>query len=329
MGIRISGVGAYVPSRTVTNEELARRVDTSHEWVAAKTGILERRISGPEEAPSDMGCQAALRCLMHAGVDKTAVDLIVVACATPDQSQPAVACMIQEKLGVAERNCPAFDVNSVCAGFVFALSVAQGMMTDAPKKFRNVLVIGTDAFSKILNWDDRRTCVFFGDGAGAVLLSQTESDDRRLFFHLGTDGRGSRFIAVPAGGTRMPVNAEVLEKRLNTFVMDGPKVWEFAVSTVPRVIKALLAEHDLVPANLDLLILHQSNLRMIEAITKSLELSAEQSVTTIETYGNTAAASIPLTLQKACDTGRLRAGSRVMLCGFGGGLSWGAALLEW
>jgi 3-oxoacyl-[acyl-carrier-protein] synthase-3 len=190
MGIRITGVGAYVPPKIVTNEELARRVDTSHDWIAAKTGILERRISGPEEAPSDMGCQAALRCLANAGVDKSAVDLIVVACATPDQSQPAVACLIQEKLGIAEHQSPAFDVNSVCAGFVFALNVAQSMMLTARRQFRHALVIGTDAFSKILNWDDRRTCIFFGDGAGAVLLSQVEDDDRRIHFHLGSDGRG-------------------------------------------------------------------------------------------------------------------------------------------
>lgn len=329
MGIRIAGVGAYVPSRTVTNNELAKRVDTSHEWIAAKTGILERRISEPTEAPSDMACQAALRCLDNAGIDKLAVDLMVVACATPDQSQPAVACLVQEKLGIAERQCPAFDINSVCAGFVFALNVAQGIMLGDSKRFRNVLVIGTDAFSKILNWHDRRTCFFFGDGAGAVLLSLTDQHDRRMYFHLGSDGRGRRAIEVPAGGTRRPVDAEVLEKRLNTFAMDGPKVWEFAVNTVPRTIKALLAEHNLTAAELDLLILHQSNLRMLEAIMRTLELPMERTVTTIESYGNTAAASIPITLQKACEAKRLRPGSRVMLCGFGGGLSWGAALLDW
>jgi 3-oxoacyl-[acyl-carrier-protein] synthase-3 len=328
MGIRVTGIGAYVPNKIVTNHELASRVDTSHEWIVSKTGIQERRISEPGEAPSDMGCQAALRCLSDAGVEKGAVDLIIVACATPDQSQPAVACMIQEKLGVAEGQCPAFDVNSVCAGFVFALNVAQSMMLAAPGQFRNTLVIGTDAFSKILNWDDRRTCVFFGDGAGAVLLSETE-DERRIRFSLGCDGRGSRCIEVPAGGTRQPVDARVLERRLNKFTMDGPKVWDFAMKTVPRTIVSLLAEHDLTPADLDLLVLHQSNLRMIEALMTSLELPMERTITTVETYGNTAAASIPLTLEEARRRGRLRPNSRVALCGFGGGLSWGAALLDW
>ncbi len=329
MGVRITGVGAYVPSKILNNEELAHAVDTSHEWIVAKTGILERRIAGPDEAPSDMGCQAAVQCLSQAGVDKSVVDLIVVACATPDQSQPAVACMVQEKLGVAESQCPAFDVNSVCSGFVFALDVAQSMMLANPSQFRNALVIGTDAFSKILNWKDRRTCIFFGDGAGAVLLSQTDGDERRIHFRLGSDGRGRRCIEVPAGGTRMPVNAEVLERRLNTFAMDGPKVWDFALSTVPRTIRALLAEHDLKPTDLDLLVLHQSNLRMIEAMMAALELPMDRTVTTVGAYGNTAAASIPLTLAKARETGQLQRDAKVMLCGFGGGLSWGAALLDW
>jgi 3-oxoacyl-[acyl-carrier-protein] synthase-3 len=313
----------------VTNDELARKVDTSHEWISSRTGILERRVSAPDEAPSDMACQAALRCLDDAGVDRSAVDLIVVACASPDQMQPAVACLVQEKLGIAEGRCPAFDVNSVCAGFVFALNVAQSMMLAAPEQFRHALVIGTDAFSKILNWDDRRTCVYFGDGAGAVLLSQSSEDEQCLRFRLGSDGRGSHCIEVPAGGTRLPVDHNVLERRLNKFKMDGPKVWDFAIEMVPRTIRQLLADHDLAPEDVDLFVLHQSNLRMIEAIIQDLGQPMEKTVTTVETLGNTAAASIPITLHQALESGRLQPGSRVVLCGFGGGLSWGAALLEW
>lgn len=328
MGIRITGIGGYVPERVVTNHELVKTANTSHEWILAKTGIVERRLSAPGEAPSDMGVRAAQRCLHNAGVDKSAVDLIVVACATPDQSQPATACLLQEKLGISEGQCPAFDVNSVCSGFVFALDVAQSMMLAAPQQFRHALVVGADAFSKILNWSDRRTCIFFGDAAGAVLLSHTD-DDRRIHFRLGSDGRGSRCIEVPAGGSKVPITPEVLEKRLNTFSMDGPKVWDFAMRTVPRAIVQLLTEHGMRPRDLDLLVLHQSNLRMIENIMTVLELSMEQTVTTVEMYGNTAAASIPLTLEKAYEAGRLKPGSKVMLCGFGGGLSWGAALVEW
>jgi 3-oxoacyl-[acyl-carrier-protein] synthase III len=328
MGIRLTGTGAYTPSRRVTNHELALRVDTSDEWIVQKTGIRERRVCSPEEAPSDMAFEAAVRCLETAGVDRGSIDLIVVACATPDQSQPAVACLVQERLGMGEGQCPSFDVNSVCAGFVFALSVAQGLMLADPERYEHALVIGTDAFSRILNYDDRRTCAYFGDGAGAVLLSRVPGGER-LDFRLGSDGRGRRCIEVPAGGTRTPVTPEVLERRLNTFRMDGPKVWDFAVEMVPRVIRELLTEHDLGPEDIDLLILHQSNLRMIETIMAKLGLPRERTVTTVETLGNTAAASIPLTLDAAWRSGRLRPGARVVLCGFGGGLSWGASLLTW
>jgi 3-oxoacyl-(acyl-carrier-protein) synthase III len=329
MGVRIAGVGGYVPSQVLTNHELAMRIDTSHDWITSKTGINERRVCGPDEAPSDLGREAAVRCLANAGVDASDVDLIIVATATPDQPQPAVACLVQEKLGIAGRQCPAFDVASVCSGFVFALATAQGMMIAEPKRFRNVLVIGADAFSKIMNWQDRRTCVFFGDGAGAVLLTQSGRVGDQIHFMLGSDGRGAKFIQVPGGGTRLPASADVIAQKLNTFTMDGPKVWDFAVDTVPRTVRALLEEHHLTPADLDLMILHQSNLRMLEAIMTALEMPMEKTVTTVESYGNTAVASIPLTLNKAAEEGRLKAGARVMICGFGGGLSWGAGLLTW
>jgi len=328
MGIRFAGFGAYVPDQRLTNHELASQIDTSDEWIVSKTGIHERRIAAPTETPSDMACRAAQRCLEQAGVDKEQVDLLVVACATPDQPQPAVACLVQAKLGIAHRSCPAFDVNSVCAGFVFALNVAHSMMVAAPNQFRHVLVIGTDAFSKIVNWKDRRTCVFFGDGAGAVLLSACDDAERGIHFLLGCDGRGSRCIEVPAGGTRLPASPDVIERRLNTFVMDGPKVWDFAVDTVPRTIRSLLTDRGLLPEDLDLVIFHQSNLRMLEAIMGSLGLPMDRTMTTIESYGNTAAASIPLTLQKAAEAGRIHPGARVAMCGFGGGLSWGAALVN-
>jgi 3-oxoacyl-[acyl-carrier-protein] synthase-3 len=328
MGIRIVATGGYVPSRRVTNDEIARLVDTADEWIVAKTGIRERRFAAADEAPSDLAHRAAVRCLESVGAPAESVDLVVVATATPDQPQPAVACLVQEKLGIAGRQVPAFDVQSVCAGFVYALDVAQSMMLASPNRYGRALVIGADAFSKILNFADRRTCVFFGDGAGAVLLEQTEGGGR-IHFRLGSDGRGSRDIQVPAGGTRAPVTAEVLVNRQNTFTMNGPKVWDFGMSIVPRVIRSLLEEHGLTPAEIDVVILHQSNLRMIEGIMGSLGASMDRAVTTVETYGNTAAASVPLTLQKARETGMLRPGARVVLCGFGGGLSWGAALFEW
>ena len=331
MGIRVSGIGGYVPAKTMTNYELAMAVDTSDEWITTQDRDSRAADRGARRGAQRHGLPggAALPGATP-GVDKAAVDLIIVACATPDQSQPAVACMVQEKLGIAEGQCPAFDVNSVCAGFVFALNVAQGMMLTDPARYRNVLVIGTDTFSKILNWKDRRTCVFFGDGAGAVLLSQSDGDDRRFHFHLGSDGRGREFIAVPGGGTRLPVSPGRDREAAEQVRDERPQGLGVRRRTPCReTIRSLLAEHGLAPADLDLLILHQSNLRMLEAIMTSLELPMEKTVTTVESYGNTAAASIPLTLQKAWEAGRLQPGARVMLCGFGGGLSWGAALFNW
>jgi 3-oxoacyl-[acyl-carrier-protein] synthase III len=329
MGIQVSGVGAYVPEQAVTNHQIALMVDTTHEWITSKTGILERRICTEDLATSDLAYRAALQCLDNAGKDQSEIDLIIVATSSPDQIQPAVACLVQEKLGIAATQCPAFDVNSVCSGFVYALNVGHSMILAEPERFSNVLVIGSEVYSKILNWNDRRTCVFFGDGAGAVLLSHVPNSNRRIQFLLGTDGRGNRYIGVPAGGTRKPIDEMVLEQQLNKFYMDGRKVWEFALATVPCIITDLLRQNNLTPQDLDLVILHQANLRMIEEIMHQLGLSMDKTVTTVSSYGNTAAASIPITLQKAFEEGKLYPGCRVALAGFGGGLSWGAALLEW
>ncbi len=328
MGVYISGIGAYVPEQTVTNHELSQRVETTHQWISEKTGILERRICTEDIATSDLALEAARRCLDNAGRQADDIDMIIVATSSPDQIQPAVACLVQEKLGIACKFIPAFDINSVCAGFVYALNVAQSMLVADPQ-LKHILVIGAEVYSRILNWEDRRTCVFFGDGAGAVLLSATSSESRRIHFKLGSDGRGSRFIGVPAGGTRLPVDEMILDQRLNKFYMDGPKVWEFAVGTIPGVIKDLLAQHAMTPDDVDLFILHQANLRMIETIMAELGQPMEKTVTTVQTYGNTAAASIPVTLDRAFYEGKLSPGTKTVLAGFGGGLSWGAALLEW
>ena len=217
--------------------------------------------------------------------------------------------------------CPAFDVNSVCAGFVFALSAAQGMMLASPKQYRHALVIGADAFSKILNWDDRRTCVYFGDGAGAVLLSQTNTGHSQMHFQLGSDGRGSHHIEVPTGGPACPSTRRCSRAGLTSSRWMARRFGISPSKWSPRSFGSLLGQHDLEPQDLDMVILHQSNLRMIEAVMKSLGLPMSKTVTTLEKYGNTAAASIPITLKRAIENDRLHAGSRVLLCGFGGGLS--------
>lgn len=329
MGIQISGIGAYVPENTVSNHQIAQTVDTSHEWIREKTGILERRICTRELATSDLAHEAAMRCLKNAGKEADEVDMIIVATSSPDYMQPAVACIVQEKMGIAVNHIPSFDVNSVCAGFVYALNVAQSMILADPERYRNIMVIGAEVYSRILNWSDRRTCVFFGDGAGAVLLSHIPDSEKRIHFLLGSDGRGKQYIGVPAGGTRQPVDEDALEQRLNKFHMDGHKVWEFAVETAPRILHTLLQKNGLTPDDLDLVVLHQANLRLIEEIMTKINLPMDKTVTTVEHFGNTAAASIPITLQKAFEQGLLYPGCRVAIAGFGGGLSWGAALLEW
>lgn len=329
MGVFISGVGAFVPEQVVSNQELALQVDTTHQWIHEKTGILERRICAEGLATSDLATKAAHHCLANAGKTADDVDVIIVATSSPDQLQPAVACLVQDKLGVAHRHSPAFDVNSVCAGFVYGLSVAQGLLMSDPNTYRNALVIGAETYSRILNWDDRTTCVYFGDGAGAVLLSYSEHRQSRLSFVLGSDGRGSHHIGVAAGGSRVPIDEHVLEQRLNKFHMDGRQVWSFAVERVPVVIRQLLDRHQMTVDDIDLIITHQANLRLIETILGDLGIPMEKTITTVENYGNTAAASIPITLNKAFEEGRLKPGARVVMVGFGGGLSWGATLLEW
>lgn len=329
MGVLVRGIGAYVPSKMVTNQQLALTVNTSDEWIVEKTGIHQRRISQPSQATSDLAYEAALNCLNNAGMSVDDIDLIVVATSSPDQIQPAVACKVQEKLGLGHKQIPAFDVNSVCAGFVFALNVGQSMLLANPDQYRHALIVGAEQYSRILNWNDRSTCVYFGDGAGAVLLSLSDKTDRRLEFLLGSDGRGSELIGIPAGGTRQPVDADQIAQGLNKFYMNGRKVWEFATATVTPTIKALLQRHQLTTDDVDLVILHQANLRMIESIMEQLGLPMEKTVTTVQDFGNTAAASIPVTLERAFAEGKLNPGDKVVLCGFGGGLSWGACLLEW
>ncbi len=331
MSIRISGIGGYVPQKTVTNHELAMRIDTSHEWIAAKTGIVERRVVGRRKRrPATWGVRRpGVASPTRESTSRRSTSSSSPAPPPTSRSPPSPAWSRRSSAS-ADRQCPAFDVNSVCAGFVFALNVAQSMMLTAPTKYRHVLVIGTDAFSKIMNWHDRRTCVFFGDGAGAVLLSQGDEGDGRIHFHLGSDGRGSRHIEVPGGGTRMPISPEVLEKRLNTFVMNGPKVWDFAVDTVPRVdsFVAGRARHDPrrprpdhpAPEQPP----HAGGDHALAGAPDGRDGHHRRDLRQHRGGQHPADAC-----RRPPRPGSCVPGSRVMLCGFGGGLSWGAALLDW
>jgi len=318
MHSRIVGTGGYLPARVVTNAELARRIDTSDEWVRARTGILERRIAADDEQTSDLALAASREALAAAGMAAADVDLIVVATTTPDMIFPSTACILQAKLGV--RNGPAFDVQAVCSGFVYALAVADLMLKSGAVK--NALVVGAEIYSRILDWNDRGTCVLFGDGAGAVVLVPSAAPGI-LSAHMHADGHYRDILCVP--GT--VANGVVSGK---PFVhMDGSHVFKFAVKVLAEVAQEALTANKLPASAIDWLIPHQANIRIMDATMKKLGLPHERMVITVDKHANTSAASIPLALDVAVRDGRIRAGQHVMLVGVGGGFTWGSVLIRW
>ncbi|HXX85458.1 MAG TPA: beta-ketoacyl-ACP synthase III [Casimicrobiaceae bacterium] len=318
MHSRIVGTGGYLPARVVTNAELARRIDTSDEWVRARTGILERRIAADDEQTSDLALAASREALAAAGMAAADVDLIVVATTTPDMIFPSTACILQAKLGV--RNGPAFDVQAVCSGFVYALAVADLMLKSGAVK--NALVVGAEIYSRILDWNDRGTCVLFGDGAGAVVLVPSAAPGI-LSAHMHADGHYRDILCVP--GT--VANGVVSGK---PFVhMDGSHVFKFAVKVLAEVAQEALTANKLPASAIDWLIPHQANIRIMDATMKKLGLPHERMVITVDKHANTSAASIPLALDVAVRDGRIRAGQHVMLAGVGGGFTWGSVLIRW
>ena len=315
---RIVGTGGYLPARVVSNHELAQRVDTSDEWIRTRTGIRQRHIAAPEEQTSDLALAAARGALAAADIAPSAVDLIVVATTTPDLVFPSTACILQEKLGV--HGGAAFDVQAVCSGFVYALGLADLMVKSGQAK--NALVVGAEIYSRILDWNDRGTCVLFGDGAGAVVLTPATSPGV-MSSHLHADGHYRAILAVP--GT--VANGTVSGRPLLT--MEGNTVFKFAVKVLAEVAQEALAANELPASAIDWLILHQANLRIMDATAKKLHLPHEKMVITVDKHANTSAASIPLALDLAVRDGRIRSGQHVMLAGVGGGFTWGSVLLRW
>ena len=321
----IIGVGMYAPEKVLTNAELARMLNTTEEWIEAMSGIKERHIAAPSQATSDLGTIAAQRALARAGVSPDEVDLIIVSTSTPDMQFPSTACLIQERLGV--KNIPAFDLTAVCSGFVYALTV--GAQFIANEFYRTVLVIGTEAVSRVINWSEKETCMLIGDGAGAVVLRQVPAGYGVLSAKLGADGSGASFMMVPAGGARMPVTAEVLEKKMNKIQMNGSEVFKFAMKMLPEVTEQALALANLRTEELKLIIPHQANRRIIEAAARRMELPMEKFMVNVERYGNTSSATIPIALHEALETGRIESGDLIALTGFGGGLAWGSLIMRW
>jgi 3-oxoacyl-[acyl-carrier-protein] synthase-3 len=318
----VRGVGTYLPARIVKNDELAQRLDTSDEWIRERTGIRQRHVAAEGELTSDLAAAAARAALDQAGIDAEQVDLVILATSTPDNTFPATATAVQRKLAVPP--CPAFDLQAVCAGFTYALATADNFLRLG--QARHALVIGAETFSRILDWQDRGTCVLFGDGAGAVLLrgeaqSGTCADRGILATRLCANGRHYEHLYVDGGPSS---TGTVGHLRMN-----GREVFRHAVAELASAAEQVLAECGLVPADLDLLVPHQANLRIIDAVGRRLELPAEKVVVTVDRHANTSAASIPLALGEAVRDGRLRPGRLVCANAMGGGFAWGAALIRW
>ncbi len=319
---RIIGAGRYVPARVMTNGDLAELVDTSDEWVVERTGIRERRIAAETESTSTMGAQAALRALESAGLAPADVDLVVCGTATPDGMFPASATLIQEAIGAPA--AAAFDVNAACNGFISALSVAAQFV--ASGQSRTAVVVGSEVFSRIIDWTDRGTCVLFGDGAGAVVLQAAVEGEPGGIDGLLLRSDGSQAALLYANGPCTPGDALAREAHV---VMNGSAVFKHAVTDMAIAAADVLAQAGLTAAEVDLVVPHQANRRIITALTDRLGVPMEKVFLNLEKYGNTSSASIPIALAEALAEGRLKAGDRVLLAAFGGGLSWGAVTLEW
>ncbi|MBI3149862.1 MAG: ketoacyl-ACP synthase III [Betaproteobacteria bacterium] len=315
---RIIGTGSALPARVLSNAELASRVATSDEWITTRTGIRQRHIAAAEESTSDLALRACRQALEMAGKTPQDIDLIIVATSTPDMVFPSTACILQDKLGA--KGGAAFDVQAVCSGFVYALGIADAMMRAGT--VRHALVVGAEVFSRILDWNDRGTCVLFGDGAGAVVLAR-DAERGILSTHLHADGSHRDILCVPG-----QIDSGAV--RGSPFVhMEGNAVFKFAVRVLAEVAEEALRANDLPQAAIDWLIPHQANIRIIEATAKKLELPMNRVVLTVAQHGNTSAASIPLALDQAVRDGRVQPGQRVMLVGVGGGFTWGSVLIKW
>lgn len=318
MFARIAGVGSYLPGQAVSNDDLVLRgIETSDEWIVSRTGIKARHLAEPGQTSSDLALEASRRALNMAGVDVADIDLIIVATSTPDFIFPSTACLLQGKLG--NRGATAFDVQAVCSGFVYALTIAEKFIRSGSNK--KALVVGAEVFSRILDWNDRGTCVLFGDGAGAVVL---EASDRPgiLASALHADGAHHGILSVPGNVCGGQVTGDPFLR------MDGQAVFKFAVRVLADVARECCAAADVLPADVDWLIPHQANIRIIEATAKKMGLGMDKVIVTVDRHGNTSAASVPLALDAAVRDGRLQRGQKVMLEGVGGGFTWGAVLLE-
>jgi 3-oxoacyl-[acyl-carrier-protein] synthase-3 len=320
----ILGTGRAVPEQILTNADLAEMVETSDDWIVSRTGIKQRHVAAPGTALSDLATEAARKALQDAGVTAEEIDLIVLGTVTGDIKFPATACLVQAKLGA--KNAAAFDISAACSGFLYGLQVAEGMMATAG--YRRVLVIGGEVLTSMVNWQDRDTCVLFGDGAGAVVLGPSDGVHGLLQACMGSDGAHSKLLYNPGGGSVNPPNAENVASRLHSIRMEGKEVFRHAVSAMTDAMHQVLAQAEFTAADLDLLIPHQANLRIIEAVAKRCKIPMEKVFVNVDRYGNTSSASIPIALDELRRSGALKEGALVGLVTFGGGFTWAAALMR-
>jgi 3-oxoacyl-[acyl-carrier-protein] synthase III len=324
LAVGITGLGAYAPDRVLTNADLEAMVDTSDEWIVTRTGISERHIAAPEQAASDLALPAAREALEQAGVRPEELDLVIVATATPDMLFPATAAILADTLGA--RQAAAYDLLAGCTGFVYALSQAYGQVATGLSK--KALVVGAEVLSRITNWQDRSTCILFGDGAGAAVMQPT-GNGGIAGFELGADGSGGPDLCVPAGGSRQPISSETLEDELQFIKMNGAEIFRFATRVMVSSAEELLQVCGATIDDVDLYVPHQANKRIVDHAVKNLGLDPKKVLMNIDRYGNTSSASIPICLAEAQSAGRLEEGTRVLMSAVGAGLTWGSVYLTW
>lgn len=322
---RIVGIGTKAPDQVLDNHELEKMVETSDEWIQTRTGIRERRIGGEGTVTSDLANEACRTALERAGLEPTDVDLLVLATATPDMPLPSTACHVQRKLGA--KNAAVFDVEAGCSGFLYALSTADAFIQSG--KSKTALVVGVEMLSRVTNWKDRTTCVLFGDGAGAAVLTADDGDRGVLSTHLHSDGEGWDLICIPGGGTQHPQGEKTLKENLHYIHMQGRQTFKVAVNSLVSVCKEALEHNDVTVDDIDHVVSHQANSRIISATMDRLKVPDEKVHVNLDRYGNTSAASIPITMDEVLADGKIKEGDLILMAAFGAGLTWGSALVRW
>ncbi len=317
------GIGSYVPSQVVDNEALSKKVDTSDEWIRSRTGIKQRRIATDKESTSDLAFNAAQNALKDAGLKANDIDLVIVATITPDMAFPSTACLIQHRLGIPKVAC--FDIEAACSGFLYALDIADGMLSSG--RFNCALIVGAEKLSSIMDWEDRTTCVLFGDGAGAAVLAKTGKGPKLIGFKSGADGSNPTLLHQPAGGSLEPASLKSLENRGHFLKMNGREIFKSAVRVMGAAARDLIAENGLTEKDIDHVIPHQANARIVESLSQRLEIPLEKFFCNLDKYGNTSAASIPIAFDEATRASIFKKGQLGLFVAFGAGLTWSAVLV--